>query len=43
MPEPVVAALDLGSSKVVALIAQVDRGGMLNVTGIGFAPSRGVR
>ncbi len=43
MPEPVVAALDLGSSKVVALIAQVDRSGMLCVTGIGFAPSRGVR
>jgi cell division protein FtsA len=43
MPEPVVAALDLGSSKVVALIAQVDKSGMLSVTGIGFAPSRGVR
>jgi cell division protein FtsA len=43
MPDPVVAALDLGSSKVVALIAQVDKSGMLNVTGIGFAPSRGVR
>jgi|GEM_PF-2275744 len=43
MPEPVVAALDLGSSKVVALIAQVEKSGMLNVSGIGFAPSRGVR
>ncbi len=43
MPEPLVAALDLGSSKVVALIAQVEKSGMLNVCGIGFAPSRGVR
>lgn len=43
MPEPIVAALDLGSSKVVALIAQIDKSGMLNVVGIGFAPSRGVR
>lgn len=38
----VVAALDVGTTKVLALVAQVERG-QLNVIGLGTAPSRGMR
>jgi cell division protein FtsA len=43
MSERLLGAVDLGSSKVAALIADIDPSGMLNVRGVGIAPSRGVR
>ena len=38
-----VAALDIGSSKVCALIAQVGEGGALRILGTGQRESRGVK
>lgn len=43
MPDRLLGALDLGSSKVAALIADVDPSGMLSVRGVGISPSKGVR
>jgi cell division protein FtsA len=38
-----IAALDIGTSKVVALVAEVDASGQLNVIGFGEQPSLGLR
>ncbi len=37
-----VASLDLGTSKIVALVAEIDSYGDMHVIGIGEAPSRGI-
>src|SRR4029079_7200819 len=41
--QPLVAALDIGSSKVSAMIARTDQEGRLNVLGTGQRESRGVK
>ncbi len=41
--EETVVALDVGTSKICALIAEVDEGGDLRIVGVGLAPSRGLR
>lgn len=38
-----IAALDIGSSKIACLIARVDAGGEVTITGIGHQLSKGVR
>ncbi len=38
-----VAALDVGTTKVLALVAQVHRRGQMEVIGVGSSPSRGLR
>lgn len=38
-----VAALDVGTTKVLALVAQVHRRGEIEVIGVGSSPSRGLR
>ncbi|MFB0515954.1 MAG: cell division protein FtsA [Candidatus Neomarinimicrobiota bacterium] len=38
-----IAALDVGTSKVCAVIARVDENGRLNLLGVGSAPSTGMR
>ncbi|MFT6913818.1 MAG: cell division protein FtsA [Motiliproteus sp.] len=38
-----IVALDIGTSKVVALVAEVDPGGTIRVVGIGSHPSRGMK
>ena len=35
--------LDVGTSKVVAVVAEVDHDGNLEITGLGTQPSRGLR
>ncbi len=40
---PVVAGLDVGTTKVCCVIAERGAGGSLNVVGVGVAPSRGLR
>src|SRR3954466_11595970 len=40
---PLIAALDIGSSKVSAIIARQDEGGHLTVLGTGQRESRGVK
>ena len=37
-----ITALDIGTSKVVALVGQVDDYGDVHIIGIGESPSRGV-
>lgn len=41
--ETVVAGIDIGSSKISALIGEVGREARLRVIGVGIAPSRGIR
>ncbi|MCK5725504.1 MAG: cell division protein FtsA [Thiotrichaceae bacterium] len=41
--EDMVVALDIGTSKVVALVGEVDLDGRLSVIGIGKQPSRGMK
>ena len=41
--EDIVAGLDIGTSKVAAIIGVIDDDGKIEVTGIGLAPSRGLR
>lgn len=44
MPErPVITALDIGTSKVTALIAQFNENGQIQVLGLGTQPSRGLK
>lgn len=44
MPErPVITALDIGTSKVAALIAEFNENGQVQVLGMGVAPSRGLK
>lgn len=38
-----VTALDLGTTKVCAIIAEIDEEGMISVLGVGSAPSRGIQ
>jgi cell division protein FtsA len=40
---PMIAALDVGSTKIVCFIARVGAEGRLDVLGVGHQPSRGVR
>jgi cell division protein FtsA len=40
---PIIVGLDIGTSKVCAIVAEQNEGGALNVIGIGQAKSRGVR
>ncbi len=41
--KPVIAALDIGTAKVAALVATVDESGKLDVIGVGMHPSKGLR
>jgi len=43
MAEPPVVALELGTSKVCALVGEMREDGSLMITGLGECPSRGVR
>ena len=45
MPNPssVLVGLDIGTSKVCAVVGEVNEAGVLNIIGIGQAKSRGVR
>lgn len=38
-----VAALDVGTTKVLALVAEVDKSAQFNLVGVGSSPSRGMR
>ena len=42
-PSNMIVALDIGTSKVVALVAEVDVDGRIDVVGIGSHPSRGLK
>ncbi|MHB9092340.1 MAG: cell division protein FtsA, partial [Chloroflexota bacterium] len=39
----VIAGIDVGSSKVCALLGEVEREGRLHLVGVGVAPSRGIK
>jgi len=39
----VVVALDVGTTKICTLLAEVDRDRQVNIVGVGTAPSRGIR
>ena len=39
----IIAGLDIGTTKVVALIAEIKEDGQLEVIGIGAQPSRGLK
>jgi cell division protein FtsA len=41
--EQVIAALDIGSTKICTLVAEVDQHRQINVVGVGTAPSRGMK
>ena len=44
MPErPIISALDIGTSKVAALIAEFNESGQVQILGMGLAPSRGLK
>ncbi len=44
MPErPIISALDIGTSKVAALIAEFNENGQVQILGMGLAPSRGLK
>ena len=40
---PVIVGLDIGTSKICAVVGEVNEAGALNVVGVGQAKSRGVR
>jgi cell division protein FtsA len=42
MPPKLISALDIGTSKVCAVIAQVDENGKMDLLGVGTAPSTGI-
>ncbi len=42
-PQEVIAALDIGSTKVCALVAQLSEDGEIDISGYGVAPSSGMR
>ena len=39
----VVAAIDIGSSKIVSIVAEEVGNGEVNVLGVGVVPSRGIK
>ncbi len=41
--QEMIVGLDIGTSKVVAIIAEVDEAGEIEVIGLGFHPSRGMK
>jgi cell division protein FtsA len=41
--DPVVVALDIGTTKICTLLAEIDQNRQLNVVGVGTAPSAGMR
>src|SRR5947209_10323229 len=41
--DPVVVALDIGTTKICTLLAEVDQNGQVNIVGVGTAPSAGMR
>ncbi|MBV9281517.1 MAG: cell division protein FtsA, partial [Chloroflexi bacterium] len=41
--EHVVVALDIGTTKICTLLAEVDRDRQVNIVGVGIAPSRGMK
>lgn len=43
MEEPIVVALDVGSSKIVTLVARIENGSTMRVLGVGIEPSLGIR
>ena len=43
MKERIVASVDIGTTKVCAIIAQANEIGQINILGIGLAPSRGLK
>lgn len=42
-PAPMIAGLDIGTTKIVALIAQLDDDGQLEILGMGTHPSKGLK
>jgi cell division protein FtsA len=43
LQENIIVGLDLGTTKICALIAEVQTGGLVNVLGVGVKPSKGLR
>ncbi len=43
MPERIIVGIDVGTTKVCALVGEQDRNGKLNILGVGLRPSRGLR
>ena len=41
--DPVVVALDIGTTKICTLLAEVDRDRQINIVGVGTAPSKGMK
>ncbi len=43
LQENIIVGLDLGTTKICALIAEVQAGGLVNILGVGVKPSKGLR
>ncbi len=43
MPERIIVGIDVGTTKVCALVGEQDRNGKINILGTGLCPSRGLR
>ena len=43
MEEPIVVGLDVGSSKIVTLVARIENGTTMRILGVGIEPSQGIR
>jgi len=43
VPERIIVGIDVGTTKVCALVGEQDRNGKLNILGVGLRPSRGLR
>ncbi|HQN68308.1 MAG TPA: cell division protein FtsA, partial [Anaerolineaceae bacterium] len=43
MDEPIVVGLDVGTSKIVTLVARIENGTTMRVLGVGVEPSHGIR
>ena len=42
-PEDLIVGLDIGTTKVCAIIGEVNETGQLEIIGVGTTPSRGLR
>ncbi len=43
MPERIIVGVDVGTTKICAIVGEQDRNGKLNILGAGLCPSRGLR
>ena len=43
MARECVVGLDIGTTKVCAIVGEVDEAGRVNIIGLGSSPSRGIR